>query len=141
MGIDCLSFFQDRMSRAYEEQIWAVAIVAGMNAFIANQAEQLLEAFKYRTTVICVSFLSILAILFVWSRHIIFVHYDTIIKTAFTNAANCSIKIGQAIPVFCEYLARISGVSFYTVVILGMSIIAIKKLYLQNKQNLSEPGA
>lgn len=141
MDVDCLAFFQDRMSRAYEEQIWAVAIVAGMNAFIATQGGQLLEAFKYRTTVICVSFISMLAILFVWSRHFIFIHYDAIVKTSFVNEANCSINFRQAIPAYLEFLVRISGVSFYTVVIFGMAIIAIKRLYLQNKQNVAEPSA
>ncbi len=129
MGIDCLAFFQERISRAYEEQIWAVAIVAGMNAFIATHGEQLLKAFKYRTVVICVSFISMLAILFVWSRHLIFIHYDTIVKTAFVNETNCSSNFSQAIPSSLEFLARISGVSFYTVVIFGMAIIAIKILY------------
>ena len=141
MDVDCLAFFQDRMSRAYEEQIWAVTLVAGLNAFIASQARPLLEAFRYRTTVIGVSLASMLSILFVWSRHIIFVHYDSLVKTALVDAANCSMKLAQSIPLYLDSLARLSGVSFYTVVILGMAIIAIKRLSIQNKQNIAEQGA
>jgi len=123
------------MARAYEEQIWAVTLISGINAFIAGYAGQLLEAFKYSVATMGISFVSILAILFVWSRHFIFVRYDTLAKSLFVGSADCSVMLAKAIPTSFELLARLSGVSFYTVVIAGMALIAIKRLKIQNKRN------
>jgi hypothetical protein len=46
MESQLLGFFQDRMATAYEEQTWAVALVSGMNAFIASNAELIRKGFK-----------------------------------------------------------------------------------------------
>jgi hypothetical protein len=76
MESQLLGFFQDRMATAYEEQTWAVALVSGMNAFIASNAELIRKGFKRWVLVSGITTISLLATAFVWSRHCIFVHYD-----------------------------------------------------------------
>jgi acetylglutamate kinase len=73
MESQLLGFFQDRMATAYEEQTWAVALVSGMNAFIASNAELIRKGFKRWVLVSGITTISLLATAFVWSRHCIFV--------------------------------------------------------------------
>jgi hypothetical protein len=80
MESQLLGFFQDRMATAYEEQTWAVALVSGMNAFIASNAELIRKGFKRWVLVSGITTISLLATAFVWSRHCIFVHYDKCLK-------------------------------------------------------------
>ena len=38
---DLISFFKERIAQAYAEQIWAVALMGSMNAFIILNASKL----------------------------------------------------------------------------------------------------
>jgi hypothetical protein len=136
MDVDYLSFFQDRMARAYEEQMWAVALVGGMNAYVGSQAKQLLRSFKYSTAVIGVAITSLAALAFVVSRHLIFVHYDRQLRTLLSAAGNALINVQNSVPACYETVARYSGVLFYTMVITGMALIALKRLGSEDKRNI-----
>ena len=128
MNPDFIGFFQDRISTAYKEQIWAVALVGSMNAFVVTQAKLLLECFDYWPVVLSVSFVSLLAVFFVWSRHSIYLYYDKCIKEKLPEVKNLndSLCSFEWILTFCRFLVRWSGVTLYTLIIVGMVVTAVR---------------
>ncbi len=128
MQIDCLSFFQERIATAYQEQIWAVALVGGMNAFIANHAGRILIGLNRWLLQTAVAVVSILAIGFVWSRHFIFMHYDGCIKNILASTASGSICLPDHVTQFYAFAARWSGVVLYSLIILGLYLVAARMI-------------
>ena len=124
MQPDFLGFFQERISTAYEEQTWAVALVGGMNAFIASHAERLLKGLNYWIVQTAVAIISLFALGFVWSRHFIFMRYDDCVKANLASNASGFICPQVHVSEIQIFLARWSGVVLYSLIIIGLYIVA-----------------
>ena len=124
MPSDLLSFMQTRMATAYREQLWAVTIIAALNAFIATHAAKLLGALPGWLIYLAASCLSLLALAFVWSRHFIYVHYDECAKAILAKEASefCQSKL---VTPFRLVVTKYSGVTLYSLIILGLLVTAI----------------
>ncbi len=129
MAPDPLDFYLDRMARAYQEQVWAVALVGGLCVFVAAHAERLLGAFNLWTVTWAVVLLSVLTLAFVWSRHFIFVNYDRRTKAALETAASGPV---DGVPPALVALARWSGVSLYSLIVIGLAVTALRMLAIAN---------
>ncbi len=128
MESELLGFFQDRMKTAYQEQTWVVALVGAMNAFIASNSEPLAKGFDCWVLVTGITLFSLFAVAFVWSRHRIFVHYDVFVKEILEKVSSGSIRTAIHIPRVYELMARWSGVTLYTLIILGLWVVALRML-------------
>ncbi|MCG6964247.1 MAG: hypothetical protein LJE95_13385 [Acidobacteria bacterium] len=129
MAPDPLDFYLNRMARAYQEQVWAVALVGGLCVFVAAHAERLLGAFNLWTVTRAVVLLSVLTLAFVWSRHFIFVNYDRRTKAALESAASGSV---DGVPPALAALARWSGISLYSLIVIGLAVTALRMLAVAN---------
>ena len=139
MQPDFIAFFQERIATAYQEQTWAVVLVGGMNAFIANHAERILKGLNYWIVQTAVATISLFALGFVWSRHLIFMHYDDCLKeNLVSNAAGfiCSQFHVSQIQLF---LARWSGIALYSLIILGLYIVASRIIAGSKPEKGAEP--
>jgi hypothetical protein len=130
MGSELSGFFQHRMTAAYQEQMWAVALIGAMNAYVARDAASLVRAFPLWALEVGVGALSLLAIGFVWSRHRIFTHYDRRLKDELGWAASPTAASPSRSQRRNESLARWSGVTFYILVILALCVVATRMLVI-----------
>lgn len=128
MEADLVSFAQDRIAMAHSEQLWAVALVGAMNAFTASHARLLLGGFRRWMLVSGISVISSLALLFLWSRHFVFMHYDAIAKAELGTAGESLLRPDRVPPVFVSLVAW-SGVWLYTLVVVGAAAMAIRMLF------------
>ena len=128
MGYELLSYYQSRITIAYQEQIWAVALVCAMNAFIASNSTLLLKGFPLWLLQGGVCAFSLLAIVFVFIRHRIFAHYDRCIKEELGTILPNSPLSASYIPRYQVLLAGWSGVSFYVLIIAALWSIAFRML-------------
>jgi hypothetical protein len=136
MQPDCLSFFQDRIAAAYKEQVWAVALVGGMNAFIASHAGRVAAALKRWHLQAIVATVSVLALGFVWSRHFIFMHYDDCVKGMLASTA-CGALCSPD-PIY-GFAARWSGITLYTFIITGLYLFASRTIAKSDPANGDTP--
>ena len=125
MSPELLSFMQTRMSTAYQEQVWAVALVGALNAFVAINGRKLRNAIWPWLIHSAVVVVSALALAFVWSRHIIYVHYDDCAKLMLSEASRTVCGPSWASPAGA-WLARWSGVTLYSLIIVGLLVTAIR---------------
>jgi len=125
---DLLSYFVDRTGRAYEEQIWAVALVGAMAGFLFTQAERVVAVVRRSLLVVGVWATCILALVFIWSRHFIFVHYDTLARATLDMNAPGALGSPDRVPPVARLLAGWSGVSLYTIIVVAMTIVAVRAL-------------
>jgi len=128
MESDLLSFFQDRMARAYAEQVWAVLLVGSMNGFVIKEARTLLDALNSALVVWGIRIITGLALLFIWSRHAIFLHYDGLAKQIL---ALHSPAVSTGLSNFQQVAAITvgwSGVALYTLLVVGMAYAALRTL-------------
>jgi hypothetical protein len=128
MEVDMLGFCLDRMGRAYEEQVWAVALVGAMAALVISQAERVLVTARYWILIAGLWATSALAMVFVWSRHFIFDYYKGLSRTIIGRDASLSLIPTDGVSPLAAWLAKWSGVSLYTVIIAGMTIMAVRAL-------------
>jgi hypothetical protein len=126
MRTESLAFYQNRISTAYQEQVWAVALAGGMNAFIAGNTDILLNALPGWLLISGVSLISVLAAGFVLSRHIIFMRYDESLK-AELNSSGVKSPHADA-PGYAVSFARWSGLSLYILIIVSLWFIAIRMI-------------
>jgi hypothetical protein len=135
MERDFSGFFQKRIDTAYQEQTWAVVITGSMNAFIASHTNLLLDAFSIWLLVAAISLVSFLAMAFVLSRHLIFMHYDQLLKSDLQKAtARCLFPV-RRVPKLYSLLARWSGVTLYLMIILGLGGTAVRMLFVSHLTN------
>lgn len=128
MKSELLSYYQSRVTTAYQEQVWAVALVCAMNAFIASHATLLLKGFPLWLLQGGISIFSLLAMAFVFIRHRIFAHYDRCIKEELRTILPNSPLSASYIPQYQALLAGWSGVSFYVLIIVALWSIAFRTL-------------
>lgn len=141
MESDLLSFFQDRMARAYAEQVWAVLLVGSMNGFVIKEARTLLDALKSALVVWGIRIITGLALLFIWSRHAIFLHYDGLAKQIL---ALHSPAVSTGLSNFQQVGAITvgwSGVALYTLLVVGMAYAACRTLKTQEQRDGACSGA
>ena len=124
-----VSFAQDRIAMAHSEQLWAVALVGAMNAFIASHSKRLLGGFQRWVLVSGVSVTSIVALLFIWSRHFIFMHYDDLAKAALGATVSGSPCPPDRVAPYLVFIAAWSGVCLYSLVVIGAATIATRMLF------------
>jgi hypothetical protein len=133
--VEYLGFFQERMATAYQEQTWAVALVGGMNAFVASHASRLLKAFKHWFLQVAVGVVSLFALGFVWSRHFIFMHYDDSVKALLALDAAGSLCSPDKVPESLSLMARWSGVTLYSLIIFGLYTVAARMIAKSQPEN------
>jgi hypothetical protein len=66
----------------------------------------------------------------VWSRHCIFVHYDKCLKTVLETGSFYSICSPNRVPQFYKSLVQYSGVTMYTMIIIGLWFVALRMLFI-----------
>jgi hypothetical protein len=99
-------------------------------AFIASNAELIRKGFKRWVLVSGITTISLLATAFVWSRHCIFVHYDKCLKTVLETGSFYSICSPNRVPQFYKSLVQYSGVTMYTMIIIGLWFVALRMLFI-----------
>jgi hypothetical protein len=122
---ELLEFMQGRMSTAYQEQVWAVALVGSLNAFVAVNASKLRNAIWPWLIHLALVVVSAAALALVWSRHLIYVHYDECAKLMLLEASRTACGPSWTSPAGA-WLARWSGVSLYTLLIVGLLVTAVR---------------
>ncbi len=128
MDADFFGFCVDRMGRAYEEQVWAVALVGAMAGFLAAQAQQFVKVIRYSLLLAGLWVTCLLALVFIWSRHFIFLHYDHLAKLLIDLSAPGAMCSQDRISPTAKFLAGWSGVFLYSVLVLGMVLVATRVL-------------
>lgn len=125
MEVDLLGFFKDRMARAYEEQVWAVALIGAMNGFIISKVRDLVSAIKPSIIILGTYVTTALALLFIWSRHAVFVHYDDLAKRIMDKTASGILGRFYGVTPAASELAGWSGVVLYSLLVIGMTYASI----------------
>jgi len=125
MTIDRLTFLQDRMGRSYQEQVWAVSIVAGMNGLVIGQAKLLASALRPSAIVACLVVISLLALLFVWSRFAIYRHYEALIQKLISSGPDATFFELTAFQKVSKRIVGWSGTILYSVIILALAWASI----------------
>jgi hypothetical protein len=128
MEPDLLGFFQDRIASAYEEQRWAIALVGALNGFLAGYARRFLTGVRSWVLVAVVLLLSAFALLFVWSRHFIFMFYDGCAKMLLESTPYGMQCTADRLHPAMAFLARWSGVTLYSLIIIGLAVAAMMML-------------
>jgi hypothetical protein len=121
MNGEKLSFYMGRMGRAYEEQVWAVALVGSAAGFLIAQADRVLPLLHRPLLADGVWATGVLALLFIWSRHFIYRHYDALSRSIVPTSTD-------GVPSAARMLAAWSGIALYTMLVLGMTVLASKAL-------------
>jgi hypothetical protein len=122
------SYYQHRMTTAYQEQIWAVTIVGAMNAFIASHAGALVRSFPLWQLLAGVSLAALGALGIVLSRHVIFVYHDEEARLLLAVPPMRSTHVFGERGGLWRWLARWSGVVFYSLIIFVLWGIAWRLL-------------
>jgi hypothetical protein len=103
------------MDKCTTEQVWIVALLGGMNGFIIAQREVLTSAVGVPALVVTVVCASLVGVVFVLSRHLIYRHYDRLLTPQLDEASR---RIGRSKPLRAGRLTvRMSGVILYLLVI------------------------
>jgi hypothetical protein len=114
-----------RMDRSYQEQVWTVGIVVGLNAAIlVPRADVALVLFGATTAAWAVAITGALATIFVWSRHGIYLYYDHLIRSRATNDAVAAASQSRPLRV-ARLLALWSGVLFYSFITVGLTVASV----------------
>jgi hypothetical protein len=124
---DLLSFFKERMAQAYAEQIWAVALMGSMNAFVILHAPKL-EARRTRLLSWGVGLGALFALLFIWSRQGIFQYYNALTKKLIAEHGPIDLPDPTWIQGIASKAVGWSGVLLYTLVVIGMTWASFRVL-------------
>jgi hypothetical protein len=129
---DLLSFFQERMAQAYKEQIWAVVLITGLNAFVFRYAPDLE---KRRTKLLSwgVGIGAICSILFIWSRQGIFQYYNALAKKVITAHTPMPLPDPTKLQNIASQAVGLSGVILYSLVVVGMTWASLRVLKKKTK--------
>jgi len=131
MTIDRLSILQDRMGRSYQEQVWTVAVVGGVNGFVIGQATLLASVLGASAVIAGLSLIGFLALLFLWSRHAIYRHYDGLLRELISQGTDGRFFEFTRIQKLARDLVGWSGILLYSLITLAMtwaSIAVIRNL-------------
>jgi hypothetical protein len=118
---DPIIFLQDRIGRLYQEQVWAVALVVGTGSFVVGYAKTLVAAMEKQIIVWCIRLVGFFALLFVWSRHAIYLYYDGLLKKSISTDPGFSLFKLTPFQEAARFVVGWSGVIFYTLIILAMT--------------------
>jgi hypothetical protein len=129
---DLLSFFKERMAQAYAEQIWAVALMGSMNAFVIIHAPKL-EARRTKLLAWGVGLGAFLALLFIWSRQGIFHYYNALAKKLIAEHAPVPLPDPTWLQAAASRAVGWSGVLLYTLVVAGMTWASLRVLRKKKK--------
>jgi hypothetical protein len=129
---DLLSFFKERMAQAYVEQIWAVALMGSMNAFVILNASKL-EARRTRLLAWGVGLAAFFSLLFIWSRQGIFQYYNALAKKLIAEHAPMPLPDLTWLQAVASKVVGWSGVLLYTLVVAGMTWASLRVLKKKKK--------
>jgi len=129
---DLLSFFNERMAQAHAEQIWAVALIGSMNAFVILHAPKL-EARRTKLLAWGVGTGAFLALLFIWSRQGIFHYYNALAKKLIAQHAPVPLPDLTWLQAVASTAVGWSGVLLYTLVVAGMTWASLRVLKKKKK--------
>jgi ferric-dicitrate binding protein FerR (iron transport regulator) len=129
---DLLSFFKERMAQAYAEQIWAVALIGSMNAFVIKYAPKLEER-RTRLLAWGIGLGAALALLFIWSRQGIFHYYNALAKKLIAEQAPVSLPDPSWLQAVASQAVGWSGVLLYTLVVAGVTWASLRVLKKKKK--------
>jgi len=123
-----MGVYQQRMDKCTTEQFWMVALLGGMNGFIIAQKELLSLALGTTALVAAVVIASLVGVVFVLSRHLVYRHYDQAITP---HLAEASKRVGKSKLLRAGRIAvRYSGVIIYLFVILASGTATVLVLRL-----------
>lgn len=126
MDIDYLAIFQQRMDRAAAEQVWSIAILGPLHAFIIIYATKLRKVLTERQGIWGIRIITVLVCLFIWSRHGIYWYYSRQ-HDLFANISSLAYLNDLT---WYEALARLcvmwSGVFLYTAISVGMAYVSVQ---------------
>ncbi len=123
---DLLEFLQQRMAQAYTEQVWTVAIVAAMCGFVVSKREKLIPWCGARLVSWGVRFAALLAVLFIWSRHGIYVYYNRVAGRLIASHAPVAMPQGNPLLDAAGMAVGWSGVLLYSALVLGSAWAAVR---------------
>jgi hypothetical protein len=128
MDTDLLEIFQHRMDTAAAEQVWSVAILGSLNAFVITKATDLRRALTEAQAVWGVRIVTALVCLFIWSRHGVYWFYSRQHDAVIEQTPNSHLSDLT----WLETAARLgviwSGVVLYTAICVGMALASIRAL-------------
>lgn len=122
--MDPLAFLQHRISQAYTEQIWMVAILAAFYAFLLKQGPKPLQPHPRLWAGLRIGhwILAGLGILFVISRHWIYQFYNARLVELLVQNGHTELLLPTAWERLAQNVVAYSGVGFYCLIILSMAI-------------------
>lgn len=126
MSIDVVNYLQDRIARSYEEQVWAVAILGAMNGFVISQADKLKTVLKPSLIVWGIRCITLLGLLFIWSRHGVYMFYDRQVKHLVASNPDYIMPQLTLFEIGAREAVTWSGVLLYTLVIIGMAYASVR---------------
>jgi len=120
MQPEFLELIQTRMATSYNEQLWAVALVGSMNGFVITQVDRLIASIDYKRIKLGIWIVTTLCVLFILSRHGVYLHYSSIIDQEYSILKELSPTM-----TFFRWAVLSSGALLYTCITVGMTIAAV----------------
>jgi len=120
MEPEILELIQKRMTTSFNEQLWAVALVASMSGFVIMQVDRLVASIDYKKIRLGIWIVTSLCVLFILLRHGVYLHYNSIIDQEFSILRELSPTM-----TFLRYVVLSSGVLLYTSFTVGMAIAGV----------------
>jgi hypothetical protein len=136
--MELLDLYQLRMDKCAAEQFWAMAMITAMNGFVLLYTKRLLEVINIKMLVTGILGSTILFCGYIISRHIIYMHYDSL-----ANELIKQIGEGMKSPVpdvegYRKVLALWSGVSFYSLITIVtglLSFLAVRNIRRNKREH------
>jgi hypothetical protein len=112
-----MGIYQQRMDKCTTEQFWMVALLGAMNGFIISHKEALTPALGTSELVAAVAMATLVGMVFVLSRHVVYRHYDQVLSPHLVEASNRMLH-SKLLPAG-RIAVRCLGVAIYLFVILA----------------------
>ena len=126
--MDTVSFLQDRISRAYQEQMWAVSLLGAFYGFMITKGNAIPGKVKPGLLRTGVWISSVLGVAFILSRHVIFAYYDRRLKEELTRAGGINLLQMTALENIGEFMVSLSGVILYSLIVAVLAYVALKTI-------------
>ena len=123
--MEIIQLFQSRMDKCQAEQFWAMALFASMTGFIILKNKMLVKSISYTLLQWGIIITGIFSILYIISRHFIYIHYDLLVNNIILSDKNISGYITNNPDFVFKILSLSSGVLFYIVICAGMALASI----------------
>lgn len=107
-----IGFYQDRINKAYQEQIWITAIMVAMNGFIIENSGKLVPAVKPLLFYILLFIILLLAVGTILIKHFTFIRFNKKLISIIPDESKSSEKLLK----FKKMVALLAGVITYILI-------------------------